>query len=116
MFSVNRYTIINFSILLYSLLLEFHKNMDLDIFEDKRVTGSLSFYFLVKEDLIGVDQAPIFMHFNLIEIDEDFHLASIDQIIKAFKDKYEIVTDGKELSINDELIILNLKLRSEEIK
>ena len=55
------------------------------------------------------------MRINLIEIESegDFIIPSIQQVGDDILERYTTITNGKECSLNDEIVVLNMKLLNE---
>ena len=70
----------------------------------------VSFYFYINNEIISIEENPIFMKIDLIvNDDEDIVLTNIQEIGDRFLSKYTSIT-GKYCTLNDEIIVLNLKL------
>ena len=102
--------IIYFAISLYSLILDIYKDHQ-EFIERKEQTlfVKLSFYFYINNEIISFEDNAIFMKIDLIVNDEDIILSDIQEIEDTFLLKYTSIT-GKHCTLNDEIIVLNLKL------
>ena len=103
--------IIQFVIVTYKLILDFYKDHQ-DFIESKEQTifMKVSFYFYINNEIISIEENPIFMRIDLIvNDDEDVILSNIQEIGDIFISKYSSVT-GRYCNLNDEIIVLNIKL------
>ena len=108
--------IISFSISTYKLILDLYKSHQ-EFIERKEQTlfVKLSFYFYINNEIISIEDNPIFMRIDLIvNDDEDIILTNIQEIGDTFLSKYTSIT-GKYCTLNDEIIILTMKLQSEAL-
>ena len=103
--------IIHFVITTYEFILDLYKNHQ-DFIERKEQTifMKVSFYFYINNEIRSIEENPIFMKIDLIvNDDEDIILSDIQEIGDTFLLKYTSIT-GKHCTLNDEIIVLNLKL------